>query len=370
MKTYLILAYGWIRQEIFAIPGRIIGLIFFLFLFCAPLITQEPYFLRTLVLACIFAIFAISWDVLSGFTGQLSLGHGVFFGVAAYATALLNIHLHWPPWLTIPAGGVLSVLCGLLVGLPALRLRGMYLGLVTLAFPIILVSVVYLFSAYSGVELGLFGLQGLSQSLNFTYYLVVGIFLLSAFIMYKVTAAGSKFLRIGIILHAIREDEIAARSSGIRTTRYKFIAFAVSGFFAGVAGGLYAHFLKVTGPSSLELFFSFQVILWTIFGGTATIYGAAVGVFLLFPMMEALSLFAWGEQFRFIIFALILILTLFLMPEGISVWILDKLEIKCPRCKLINAFTRKKCRACRADLKDKGISISPTHLTPPIKKKS
>lgn len=350
MMPYLILFYGWVRQEIFAIPGRVIALTFFVFLSSIPLITQEPYFLRTIILACIFAIFAMSWDVLSGFTGQLSLGHGLFFGVGAYAAALLNIHLDWPPCLTVPAGAILSVLCGLLVGIPALRLRGMYLGLVTLAFPIILTSFVYMFSDFTGGELGIFGLKSLSQSMNLNYYLVIIIFVVSAYIMYKITDAESKFLRIGIILHAIREDEIAARTSGIRTTRYKFIAFAASGFFSGIAGGLYAHFLRVAGPSTLELFFSFQVILWTIFGGTATIYGAVVGVFVLYPMMEVLSIFKWGDQYRLIIFALILMLTIFFMPEGITVWILDKLEIKCARCKLINSFVRKKCRACRADL--------------------
>lgn len=350
MMAYLKLLYGWVRQEIFAIPGRIIALTFFVFLFLAPFITQQPYFLRIIILSCIFAIFAISWDVLSGFTGQLSLGHALFFGVAAYTAALLNVHLHWPPWLTIPAGAILSVVCGLLVGMPALRLRGMYLGMVTLTFPIILTGFLYMFPDVSGGELGLFGLSGLSRSMNLNYYVVAIIFMISAYIMYKVTDAEDKFLRIGILFHAVREDEIAARSSGIRTNRYKFIAFAVSGFFAGIAGGLYAHFMKVAGPSTLELYFSFQVILWAIFGGTATIYGPVVGVFILYPMTEIISLFEWGESLRFIIFALILILTLFFMPEGITVWILDKLEIECPRCKLVNSFIRKKCRACRAGL--------------------
>lgn len=348
--TYLNLFFGWLIQEIFAIPGRIIALVFFIFLLCAPLITQECYFLRIIILACIFAIFAISWDVLTGFTGQLSLGHGFFFGVAAYAAALLSIHLNWSPWLGIPGGAVVAVISGLLVGMPALRLRGLYLGLVTLAFPVILTGLLYIFPNFTGGELGLFGLRPLSRSMNVTYYIVVVVFMVSAYIMYKVTDAHSRVLRIGLILNAIREDEIAARNSGIGTTKYKFIAFAVSGFFAGIAGGLYAHFLKIAGPSTLELFFSFQAILWCIFGGLGTIYGAAVGVFILYPLTDVLAIFEWGEELRFIIFSLILILTLFFMPEGVTVWILDKLEVRCPRCKLINIFTRKKCRACRAEL--------------------
>jgi len=351
MISYFYLFSGWIRQELFAIPGRIIGFIFFVLLFAAPLITQEPYYLRIITMAMIFSIFAISWDVLSGVAGQTSLGHGLFFGIAAYSAAMLNLNFHCPPWITIPAGAVICILVGLLVGLPALRLRGMYLGLVTLTFPFIITGLLFVFPDATGGEMGLSGLSRLSDSANLNYYIVTVIFLLSAFIMYKLVDAKSKFVRTGIILHALREDEIAARSSGINTVRYKLLAFAVSAFFAGIAGGLYAHYIKLAGPSTLELFFSFQVILWTIFGSITTIFGAVVGVFILYPLMEVLSLFRWGELSRFIIFAIILILTLLFMPEGISVWILDKLEVNCPRCKVINSFTRKKCRACRAVLR-------------------
>ena len=184
-----------------------------------------------------------------------------------------------------------------------------------------------------------------------SYYIVVVVFTLSVFIMWKFTDAGSKIFRVGLVLHAIREDEIAARASGINTTGYKFLAFAVSGFFAGIAGGLYVHYMRIAAPSMLELTFSFQAILWTIFGGAATIYGAVAGVFILFPLLELLALTQWGEQSRFIIFTVILILTLLFMPEGLTVWVLDKLEVKCPRCKLVNIFTRSTCRACRAPLR-------------------
>ncbi len=348
--TYVNLFYGWVRQEIFAIPGRIIAVIFLCFLFAAPLITQESYYLRIIILACIFAIFAMSWDVLFGFTGQLNLGHGLFFGAGAYAAAFLNLHLHWAPWLTIPAGAVIGLGFGLIVCIPALRLRGMYLGLVTLSLPIIAAGLLYVFPDVTGGELGLYGLEGLSRSINVSYYVVVVVFLVSAYIMYKLTDIENKHVRLGILFCAIREDEIAARTSGINTNHYKLIAFVVSGLFAGIAGGLYAHFLRSAGPSMLTLFFSFQVILWCTFGSTATIYGGVVGVFILYPMTEVLSLFQWGENLRYIIFALILMVTLFFMPEGITKWILDKLETKCPRCKLVNFSLRKRCRGCRAEL--------------------
>ena len=351
MISYLNLAYGWIRQEIFAEPGRIIALLFFIFLIFTPLVTQEKQYLSIITMTTIFAIFAMSWDLISGVTGQLSLGHGLFFGTAAYVAGLLNLHLGWAPWLTIPAGAIMASAFGALVAIPALRLRGIYLGLVTLTFPLIMTGILFVFPDFTGGELGLYGIQQLSNSQNSSYYIVVIVFCISAFVMYKLSDSEAKFIRTGVIFNAIREDEIAARTSGINTVRYKILAFVISGFFAGIAGGLYCHYIRLAGPSNLELFFSFQVILWSIFGSVATIYGAVAGVFILYPLTEVLSLFEFGDKIRFLVFDIILIITLLFMPEGISIWILDKIEEKCPRCKIVNAFYRKKCRACRAVLR-------------------
>ena len=349
--NYLYMFYNWVRQAIFAIPGRVIALIFFIVLFCAPFITDDEYFLGIIVLSTIFALFAISWDLLSGFTGQLNLGHALFFGVSAYSAGLLNVHLHYSPWITIPFGAIVAVLVGLVVGIPALRLRGFYLGLVTLTFPLILLGIFFAFPDFTGGELGISGIDRLASSRIAEYYIVAVIFTVSSLLIWKLMDTKNKVIRLGILLHAIREDEITARASGINTTLQKFIAFALSAFFAGIAGGLYAHYMRIAAPSTLELFFSFQAILWTIFGGITTIYGPVVGVFILYPLLELMSAVPWGEQLRYIVFGVVLIATLMIMPEGISVWILDKLEIECPRCKLINAFTRKKCRACRAPLR-------------------
>ena len=349
--NYLYMFYNWVRQAIFAIPGRVIALIFFIVLFCAPFITDDEYFLGIIVLSTIFALFAISWDLLSGFTGQLNLGHALFFGVSAYSAGLLNVHLHYSPWITIPFGAIVAVLVGLVVGIPALRLRGFYLGLVTLTFPLILLGIFFAFPNFTGGELGISGIDRLASSRIAEYYIVAVIFTVSSLLIWKLMDTKNKVIRLGILLHAIREDEITARASGINTTLQKFIAFALSAFFARIAGGLYAHYMRIAAPSTLELFFSFQAILWTIFGGITTIYGPVVGVFILYPLLELMSAVPWGEQLRYIVFGVVLIATLMIMPEGISVWILDKLEIECPRCKLINAFTRKKCRACRAPLR-------------------
>ena len=338
-----------LRSEVLVLPSRMAVLIFILALMAVPLFTQDYYFLRVLILTSIFAIFAASWDLLSGFTGQMNFGHALFFGVAAYVTALLNLKLGLPPYFSIPLGAVGGVLTGLIIGIPCLRLKGSYLALTTLAFPIILTGVVYAIPDITGGELGLSGLSRLTGSRVLDYYLASGLMVILGFAMWKITDS-----KTGIILHAIREDELAVRTSGINTTRYKLLAFCMSGFFAGVAGGLYAHFMRLAGPSGLEVGLSFQVIIWAVFGGMVTIYGPIAGVFILYPLMEVLRIildqFPELPEMRMFIFAALVLVTLLFMPEGLIPWVRDKLETECPRCKLRNVFSRKRCRVCDAAL--------------------
>jgi len=335
------------QGDVVAIPGRLIALIFALLLFVVPLFTSEPYILRTLIFANMFVIFAVSWDLLSGYTGQLNFGHALFFGVAAYTSALLNLRLDWAPWATIPIGALAAVIAGLVVCLPALRLRGPYLSLVTLAFPLILLGIIFAFSDFTGGELGVSGLDRISGDRTTDYYISVLVMLVSVLAMWKLTDAKSSLVRTGIIFHAIREDEIAARASGINTVRYKLLAFAIAGFFAGIAGAFYAHFMRIAGPSNLDIMLSFQAIIWTVFGGITSIYGAVVGVYILHPLMEFLRVV---PEVRNLIFAGIVVVMLLFMPEGIAVWIRDKMERQCPRCKLSNVWFRHTCRACGTSL--------------------
>jgi branched-chain amino acid transport system permease protein len=343
--------YRDFQGDIVAIPGRLIALIFFILLFFVPVFTQQPYILRMLIFTNMFAIFAVSWDFISGYTGQMNFGHALFFGVAAYTTAMLNrpapLGPGWPIGVTIPLGAIAAVIAGVIMCLPALRLRGPYLSLVTLAFPLILLGIIFANTQFTGGELGISGISRISDSRVTDYYISVVVMLVSVFIMWKLTDSQSSLVRTGIILHAIREDEIAARASGINTIRYKLFAFAVGGFFAGIAGGMYAHFLRIAGPSSLDITLSFQAIIWTVFGGIVSIYGPVVGVYILYPLTESLRFIS---EYRLLIFSIVVILILLFMPEGIAVWIRDKIERQCPRCKLTNVAWRHTCRACSADL--------------------
>jgi len=224
VTTYISRIYKQFRGEVLVLPSRTVVLLFCLILLLLPLATSDGYTLRVLILASIFAIFAASWDLLSGFTGQMNFGHALFFGVAAYTSALININVGLPPPLTIPLGALAAVLAGLVIGIPCLRLRGPYLALATLAFPLILDGVVRAIPSVTGGELGLSGISPLSGSRMADYYIAVGLMLALGFVMWKISNS-----KTGMVFHAIREDEVTARASGINTTRYKLLAFCLSG---------------------------------------------------------------------------------------------------------------------------------------------
>lgn len=334
--------YTIVRKEVLIIPSRVILLVFCILVLTLPIFFPDPYLLRILTLASIFAIFAASWDLLSGFTGQVNFGHALFFGVSAYCAALLNLHLKFPVWATIPLGSITAVATGLIVGIPCLRLKGTYLALTTLSFPIILMGVVFAAPDFTGGELGVSGLSRLAPTRVGEYYVCTLAMLASGFIMWKITDS-----RTGIIFHAIREDELAVRAAGINTTRYKILAFCLSGLFAGLAGSLYAHVMRIAGPSTLEVSLSFQAVIWAVFGGMVSIYGPIAAVFILFPLLEILRVI---PQLRNLAFAFVILVILLYMPEGLVTWARDKMETVCPRCKVRNYIRRKQCRVCEAPL--------------------
>jgi branched-chain amino acid transport system permease protein len=338
------------RWSVLPVPGRLLAVIFFLFLFILPFILHlSGYWLLILTFCNIYAIFAVSWDVLSGYTGQVNFGHALFFGIGAYGSALLHNYLGWGVWLTIPLGALAATLAGVVTCFPALKLRGPYLSLLTMAFPLMLLGVVFSFKDITGGEHGITELPRLAATDTGQYYICLIVMTVAVLIMWKITDAGSRYVRTGLIFHAIREDEIAARATGINTIRYKILAFAIGGFFAGIAGGLYAHVITVAGPSTLVLTMSFQAIIWVVFGGIVSIYGAVVGVYTLYPLLEVLR--GPIPEYRLLVLPILVILVLLFMPQGIAVWIRNKIERECPRCKLTNVAWRRECRACGAPLR-------------------
>ncbi len=302
-------AWAELRSEVFVLPSRTLVLAWVVALLALPAVYGDPYVMRILTMSCLFAIFAASWDLLAGYTGQVNFGHA------------------------------------LLAGYLCLRLRGSYLSLATLAFPLIALGLLFAFPDFSGGELGISGLRRLTPTATGNYYVAAVSMLLIVFGLWRL--ADSKF---GLVLHAIRDDEVAARASGINTPRYKLIAFAVSAAAAGFAGALFAHYLRVAGPSTLEVALSFQVVIWGIFGGVATIYGPVAAVFILYPLTEWLGSFRTFGELRLLLFAVVVLLVLLFMPRGLAPWVRDRIETQCPRCKQRNTFYRKICRLCGAAL--------------------
>ena len=342
-----------LRWSVLPVPGRVIAIVFFVALFIFPLFTDRSYYLYILTISNLLVIFAVSWDLLSGYSGQVNFGHALFFGVSAYSVALLNKYFGLQPWATIPIGTLVATGIGVLTCFPALRLRGPYLSLLTMAFPLMLMGLVMAFKDWTGGEFGIPGLPALAATKVGEYYICLVVMTVSVLIMWKLTDAGSKYVRTGLIFHAIREDEIAARASGINTIRYKILAFVIGGFFAGLAGALYAHILGTVGLSSLSMVMSFRAIIYVVFGGIVSIYGAVVGVYTLQTLLQFLGVggTTFIGQNQILIMAIIVILILLFMPEGVAVWVRDKIERECPRCKLSNAAWRKECRACSAPLR-------------------
>jgi branched-chain amino acid transport system permease protein len=338
-------AWSEIRSEILVLPSRSLVLVWAIGLLALPLVYSDAYVLRILTMTCLFAILAASWDLLAGYTGQVNFGHALFFGAGAYGSALVSLKLGVSPWLTVWLGAAVAALFGYLSGFLCLRLRGSYLSLATLAFPLIGLGLLFAFPDFSGGELGVSGVQRLIVGPTANYYVACVSMLVIVFGLWAI--ADSRF---GIVLHAIRDDEVAARASGINTPRYKLTVFALSAAAAGFAGALFAHYLRVAGPSTLEVALSFQVVIWGIFGGVATIYGPVVAVFILYPLTEWLGSFKEFGELRLLIFAVIVLLVLLFMPRGLTPWVRDKIEAQCPRCKQRNGVWRKICRLCSAPL--------------------
>ncbi|MDH4189097.1 MAG: branched-chain amino acid ABC transporter permease [Betaproteobacteria bacterium] len=349
MRNPIAFAARWLwvelKNEVFVLPSRSLVLAWVATILLLPVIYPDPYILRVAVLTCLFAVFAASWDLLAGYAGQVNFGHALFFGAGAYGSAMLSQKLGLSPWLTIWLGAAIATLFGAVTGYLCLRLRGSYLSLATLAFPLIVIGLLFAFPDASGGELGISGLRSLATSRTANYYIAAIAMLILVFGMWKI--ADSKF---GIVLHAIRDDEVAVRASGINTTHYKLAAFAIAAFCAGMAGALLAHFIRIADPSTLATALSFQVVIWGIFGGAATIYGPVAAVFILYPLTEWLGSFKAFGELRLLIFAVIVLLVLLFMPRGLSPWVRDKIETECPRCKQRNGVWRSVCRLCGAGL--------------------
>jgi branched-chain amino acid transport system permease protein len=285
-----------------------------------PGFSVSPYFLQVLSLAGINIILAVSLNLINGFTGQFSIGHAGFMAIGAYVSAYVTAAYGdrirgalgmLPPafqnsvllLIALGVGAACAAVAGFLVGVPSLRLRGDYLAIVTLGFGEIIRVFILNIDAVGGAR----GFSGIPRLANFAWiYLFAG-----ATILVVSRIVRSSF---GRTLVAIREDEIAAEAMGVNTTRSKVISFVVSSAMAGVAGGLFAHYLMYVHTNSFTFIKSFEIIIMIVIGGLGSITGSVLGAVLYIVLTEGLRQFA---QYRMVIFSLLLILIKIVRPNRI-----------------------------------------------------
>ncbi len=285
-----------------------------------PVLAPTPYILHVFIVANIYAVFAASWDILSGYTGQLSLGHALFFGVGAYTAGLLSTLVGTPPLFNLFAGAFMAVLVGLLEGVPCLRLKGPYLGIVTLAFAEIAFSLAFALSSITGGEEGIIGIASLVRGSIYIKYYASLIFMLACTLaLYALTRS-----KLGLILLAIKADDAAAEAAGVDTTRYKLLAFLISAFFGGLAGAYYAHYLNIANPETLAIPLSAAAITMTLVGGMGTIIGPVIGAYVLSLFFDLLPVVAGQVEFltesRVLVYNVLIVLIVLFMPQGIVGW--------------------------------------------------
>ncbi|MYI89697.1 MAG: branched-chain amino acid ABC transporter permease [Gammaproteobacteria bacterium] len=268
---------------------------------------------RSFVFAMYLAIFAVSWDIMSGRTGYISFGHPFLIGIGGYTTALLTYHLHWPLFLSIPTAVVVTMIGGTLFFFPALRIRGTYFALVTLAFMELIYGLVQVIAPQvTGGTRGLSGLETFVTGAIPNYYLALVVLLILGFTMWLVIRT-----HIGTALSAVGMDEDAVRASGINVTRLKLFAFMLSAFAAGLGGALYVHYLGSIAPRALfDVGFLFQILVAALLGGAGTISGPIAGAFFLTFLLEWLRPYFPGPE-RFLIYGTVALVLYVYQPNGL-----------------------------------------------------
>jgi ABC-type branched-subunit amino acid transport system permease subunit len=280
-----------------------------------PLLVDNPYLLQILINTWLAGLLALSLTLVAGTAGQMSLGHAGLMAIGGYASALLAINLHLSVDLAILGAGMITALLGVLLIYPAFRLRGNYLVIATLGIGQIVSLVILNWDSLTHGPLGLTNIPPLAlagQPIVTTraiYWLSLG--LLLALALLQVRLLGS---HLGRTLRAIREDEVAAQSSGISLRRYKALAFAVSGFTAGVAGAFTAHMYAYINHETFNDTLSLLALTMVILGGLGNVAGAILGAAALVTLPELLRPFA---DYRYLIYGVVLLLVIRFRPQGL-----------------------------------------------------
>jgi len=309
------------RARTYAIPAVVL-----LLLLLAPAVIRNEYYLHVLVGVLFSAYLASAWNIVCGYTGQLSLGHAALCGIGGYISTLLFINIGLSPWVGMFLGASCATAAGVFVGYPCFRLRGPYFALTTIAFAEILRIWVDNTEEVLGVELR--GAQGIMVPLKgqspwlfqFTskvpyYYIIIAMLLVVMAVTFWMERS-----RMGFYLKAIRADQDAAEALGINSTRYLLTAMALSSFLTALGGSFYAQYFRYINPErNMGLDLSIEVALMGIVGGQGTVLGPVLGAFLLTPAGEISRGFLGGKLMglHLVIYGLVLVLAVLFLPKGL-----------------------------------------------------
>ncbi|RLC09666.1 MAG: branched-chain amino acid ABC transporter permease [Deltaproteobacteria bacterium] len=307
--------------------------LFLLVLLSIP-VWADPYVIYMTNIAGIAVIAAMGLNILTGFTGQISLGHAAFVALGAYTSAILATKTGWPFWASIPAGGVVAAFFGVLLGFPCLRLKGLYLAMATMSFGVVIeYTVTHWESLTMGVrgismpEATLFGCS-LGDDTRFFYVILFFVILLT------IAAKNLIRTRVGRAFVAIRDRDIAAQVIGVDLTKYKVTSFAVSSFYGGIAGGLYSYYIGYLHPENFTILLSIEYIAMIIVGGMGSILGSIFGGIFLTIVPDIIKAFAdflgenlaffqgrYDEEWNIATFGLLIIVFLIVEPTGLNgIW--------------------------------------------------
>ena len=284
------------------------GVLVVLALVVAP-IALSPFLTQFLINLFMLAALAESWNIIGGFTGYASFGNVAFFGIGAYTTGVLLTVLEWPFAFALPAAGLTAMVFAALVGVPILRLKGHYFAIATLGVAETMREIVYNLKITGG---GTGLTMPITKSALPFFYLMLGILVAATVVNWWLSAS-----RFGFGLVAIREDEDAAMAMGINAALYKTAAFALSGAFAGLVGGVFAYWITFIDPEGVfKVIITIQMIIMAVFGGMGTVVGPLLGALLLASVSELLStqLVSLAELFN----GIVVILVVLFMPKGLA----------------------------------------------------
>ncbi len=287
-----------------------------------PLVFTRPFPLDLAIKVFLYGGLAVAWNILGGFTGQVSLGNAIFFGIGAYAAAIVQTKWGWTPWVGMGLGAFAALFVGLLVGYPCFRLKGHYFAMATLAIGEVF-ALLFTNWSFAGGAVGLYipireDTWAYFQfgTTKLPYYYVMLSFLAATVLM----SALLRRSRIGYYFRAIKEDQDAARSLGVDARRYKLAAMGISAAATAVGGSLYAQYVLFIDPSSVfPMMLSIQLVLLAILGGVGTLWGPVVGTLILVPLSEFTRIYigGTGSGIDLIAYGLLIVLISVLQPRGV-----------------------------------------------------